>query len=52
MVEEVKENPDFADVYRLHNYIQKIKNKHQEVKLQSTQLKAMFDHLLQRTAGA
>ena len=31
MVEEIKENPDFSEVLRLHNYVQSIKKKHDEV---------------------
>ena len=32
MIEEVKENPEFHEVYRLHKYVQSIKKKHNEVK--------------------
>jgi len=52
MVEEVSSNPEFSEVYRLHTYVQKIKRKHMEVKQQSTELRTMFDALLQRSAGA
>ena len=50
MVEEIKENPEFSEVYRLHNYVQSIKKKHNEVRQQATELRTMFDALLQRTA--
>jgi len=46
MLEEVKENPEWSEVYRLHNYVQKIKGKHREVKQQSAELRTMFDNLL------
>eukprot|EP00353_Schmidingerella_taraikaensis_P012190 CAMPEP_0185567638 /NCGR_PEP_ID=MMETSP0434-20130131/839_1 /TAXON_ID=626734 ORGANISM="Favella taraikaensis, Strain Fe Narragansett Bay" /NCGR_SAMPLE_ID=MMETSP0434 /ASSEMBLY_ACC=CAM_ASM_000379 /LENGTH=68 /DNA_ID=CAMNT_0028181905 /DNA_START=25 /DNA_END=231 /DNA_ORIENTATION=+ len=35
MVEEIKENPEFSEVYRLHNYVQSIKKKHNEVRQQA-----------------
>ncbi len=52
MIEEVKYNPEFHEVYRLHKYVQSIKKKHNEVKQQSSELRTMFDSLLQRTVGA
>ena len=52
MVEEIKENPEFSEVYRLHNYVQKIKKKHMEVRQQAQELRTMFDMLIQRTDGA
>ena len=51
MVEEVTNNPDFHEVLRLHNYIQKIKNKHLLVHKQAEELRIMFDSLIQRTAN-
>lgn len=32
MVEEIKQNEEFSDVLRLHNYVQTIKKKHSEVR--------------------
>ena len=32
MVEEIKQNQEFSEVLRLHNYVQSIKKKHTEVK--------------------
>lgn len=52
MLGEIETNPEFSEVLRLHNYVQKIKKKHQEVHQQSNELRTMFDSLLQRTAGA
>ena len=52
MIEEVKANDEFSEVYRLHKYVQSIKKKHNEVKQQATELRTMFDSLLQRTVGA
>jgi hypothetical protein len=52
MIEEIENKAEFSEVLRLHNYVQKIKKKHLEVKQQSTELRTMFDALLQRTAGA
>ena len=46
MVEEIKENTEFSEVYRLHNYVQKIKKKHMEVRQQATELRTMFDQLI------
>ena len=31
MVDEITANPEFSEVLRLHNYVQKIKKKHGEV---------------------
>ena len=50
MVEEIKQNEEFSDVLRLHNYVQTIKKKHSEVRQQAQELRTMFDALLQRTA--
>ena len=49
MVEEIKQKEEFSEVLRLHNYVQKIKKKHQEVHQQATELRTMFDVLIQRT---
>ena len=46
MVEEITENPEFSEVLRLHNYVQKIKKKHSEVHQQATELRTMFDVLI------
>ena len=51
MVEEIKQNQEFSEVLRLHNYVQTIKKKHTEVKQQAHELRTMFDALLQRTAA-
>ena len=49
MVDEITANPEFSEVLRLHNYVQKIKKKHGEVHQQATELRTMFDVLIQRT---
>ena len=49
MVEEITDNQEFSEVLRLHNYVQKIKKKHSEVHQQATELRTMFDALIQRT---
>ena len=48
MVEEITVNPEFSEVLRLHNYVQKIKQKHTEVHQQATELRTMFDCLIQQ----
>ena len=52
MVAEITDNPEFSEVLRLHNYVQKIKKKHHEVHQQATELRTMFDALITRTNGA
>ena len=52
MVTEITDNQEFSEVLRLHNYVQKIKKKHHEVHQQATELRTMFDALIQRTNGA
>jgi len=51
MVEEISANPEFSEVLRLHKYVQKIKGKHLLVHQQATELRTMFDSLIQRTAN-
>ena len=48
MVDEITANPEFSEVLRLHNYVQKIKKKHSEVHQQATELRTMFDVLIQK----
>ena len=51
MVDEISQNEEFSEVLRLHNYVQTIKKKHNEVNQQATELRKMFDALLNRTAA-
>ena len=52
MVNEITDNPEFSEVLRLHNYVQKIKKKHYEVHQQATELRKMFEELTSRINGA
>ena len=45
MVEGLKCDPQLEDMLKLHEYVQKIKKKHYEVKDQVGELKTMFGHL-------
>ena len=45
MIDEITANPEWSEVLRLHNYVQKIKKKHAEVHQQANELKTMFEVL-------
>ena len=42
MVDTLKGDPQLQDMLKLHEYVQKIKNRHYEVKTQVGELKQMF----------